>query len=412
MAGMTRAPRQHSAPDRGGAPQRGGQGQGGPGMQQPGMQGQGKPDGSPRWMRFLQGTQGNSAVIEAISGRRMAEEEASAALEQDAEQDLDAQGAEAGAQADAQAAENDGQGKKTPKRPTGTLGPVWDQHKTRTVDLRQKLSPGLQHELKSFKAHYEKHKARYEKIGKEAGVPAALVGAIHWRECSGDFTKYLHQGDPLGKPARRVPKNIPLFHDFDKAAVHALKMKSGIRDAVGLDENTRDPTAVATYAEAYNGLGYHNRGKSSPYVYSGTEEYTRGKYVKDGVFSSRTVDQQIGVLAMMGSVGGLDGMSVDPSKKGEERTPSEAWDRMRKQGKLLKRGEKSEAVRYLQQLLKAAGQKLGIDGDFGRGTAGAVSRFQKANGIHPSGEVDRSTADALEKFRDAITADEKDEKKA
>jgi len=37
-----------------------------------------------------------------------------------------------------------------------------------------------------------------------------------------------------------------------------------------------------TFAETFNGLGYSKNGHVSPYLYSGTDAYSSGKYVKDG----------------------------------------------------------------------------------------------------------------------------------
>jgi len=54
----------------------------------------------------------------------------------------------------------------------------------------------------------------------------------------------------------------------------------------------------------------------------------------------------------------------------------------------LRRGSSGEAVRQLQQALKAVGYDPGaIDGDFGSRTETAVKAFQKAQGIAPDGVV-------------------------
>ena len=48
--------------------------------------------------------------------------------------------------------------------------------------------------------------------------------------------------------------------------------------------------------ESFNGTGYrkyHNQ--QSAYVFSGSNHYEKGKYVKDGVFDKNHVSQQIGV---------------------------------------------------------------------------------------------------------------------
>ena len=60
----------------------------------------------------------------------------------------------------------------------------------------------------------------------------------------------------------------------------------------------------------------------------------------------------------------------------------------------LQKGDKGDAVRYLQTLLLEHGQKLpkfGVDGDFGNETLKAVKAFQKANGLKQDGIVGKTT---------------------
>ncbi len=59
---------------------------------------------------------------------------------------------------------------------------------------------------------------------------------------------------------------------------------------------------MATYAEYYNGLGYYKRGRPSPYVFSGTDQYRRGKYVADGRYSRGARDRQLGVATMIQAI--------------------------------------------------------------------------------------------------------------
>lgn len=281
------------------------------------------------------------------------------------------------------------------KEPTGTLAEVKARHTERLKGgLALTMDAGLAYEMTNFKEHWTEHKARYEAVAAEAGVPAELIAAIHWRECSGSFNKYLHQGDPLGKAATHVPTNIPIFHDWHEAAVHALTMddKAAHRDNLGLTAQTDDPATLATYAEAYNGLGYHNRDTVSPYVYSGTDAYSSGKYVADSQYSSTAVDKQLGVITMMGAIGGMD-ITL------EELTASTAWKRVEAGTLVLKRGVRGKAaelaVTALQEKLKAAGQQLGVDGDFGSGTERALKAFQSSKGLAQTGVVDAGTLSAL-----------------
>jgi lysozyme family protein/peptidoglycan hydrolase-like protein with peptidoglycan-binding domain len=175
---------------------------------------------------------------------------------------------------------------------------VYKKHDAQVDQADLKLD-GHDWSVKQFTAIWEKNQARYEAVAAKTSIPAKLIAALHFRESSGSFSTYLHQGDPLGKPAVNWPSNIPVFYVWEDAAVHALNMKASIRKDLGLDANTTDMATIATFAEYYNGLGYHNKGKASPYVYSGTDQYDKGKYVRDGVYDAKVKDQQLGVLAMV-----------------------------------------------------------------------------------------------------------------
>ena len=62
----------------------------------------------------------------------------------------------------------------------------------------------------------------------------------------------------------------------------------------------------------------------------------------------------------------------------------------------LQKGSKGEDVRALQQRLKDLGYLSGtVDGDFGKGTAGAVSAFQTKAGLEATGIADDATQKAL-----------------
>lgn len=181
---------------------------------------------------------------------------------------------------------------------------VYKKHKGQLADFDLKLTSGLKYGVDKFKELYEANRKRYEAVAAQTGIPATLIAAIHFRESSGNFNTYLHQGDPLGRPPVHWPTNIPTFHKWEDAAVHALKMKGSIKKDLGMTKDTSDLASMATFAEYYNGLGYHNRGRVSPYVYSGTNEYSKGKYVADGKFDPDYVDKQVGVIALVESVSG------------------------------------------------------------------------------------------------------------
>jgi len=53
--------------------------------------------------------------------------------------------------------------------------------------------------------------------------------------------------------------------------------------------------------EKYNGTGYlrYHSDVNSPYLWSGTQHYRKGKYVADGRFSSAAIDKQLGTCSLL-----------------------------------------------------------------------------------------------------------------
>lgn len=168
------------------------------------------------------------------------------------------------------------------------------------------LSFGQGQDLQLFLINWGRNRGRYQAVANLANVPAPLIAALHWREAGG-YTKpdlwgrYLHQGDPLGRPAVNIPAfpEVPVFREWEPAAVHALNMKSALRVRLGITAETRDINLLCEFAENYNGLGYRRKGLPSPYVLAGSTGYEKGKYVADGKFDPNAVDRQLGVLVML-----------------------------------------------------------------------------------------------------------------
>jgi lysozyme family protein len=142
-------------------------------------------------------------------------------------------------------------------------------------------------------------KARYQAIEAKTGVPWFVIAVTHERESSQDWSRSLAQGDPWNRTSTHVPKGRGPFASFEDAAVDALK-----NCAPYAARNTDwSVGGLLTMLEQYNGLGYFNRGTPSPYIWSGTDQYVKGKYVADGKFDPNVVDRQLGcaglILAMM-----------------------------------------------------------------------------------------------------------------
>lgn len=63
--------------------------------------------------------------------------------------------------------------------------------------------------------------------------------------------------------------------------------------------DSKDMAAMLSFAEVYNGLGYFNKGVVSPYIYSGTNLYKKGKFVSDGSYNASVTDKQPGVYILI-----------------------------------------------------------------------------------------------------------------
>ncbi|MFG3591907.1 hypothetical protein [Bradyrhizobium sp. RDI18] len=145
-------------------------------------------------------------------------------------------------------------------------------------------------------------KARYQAVSARTGVPWPAIAVIHERECSQDWTGSLAQGDPWNRVSVHVPAGRGPFRSWEEAAMDAL-----VNCAPYAARNTDwSAGGTLTLLERYNGLGYAARGRPSPYVWSGTDQYSCGKYVRDGVYDPNVVDRQLGCAGMLKAMMALD----------------------------------------------------------------------------------------------------------
>ncbi|SHL17569.1 hypothetical protein SAMN05444266_102315 [Chitinophaga jiangningensis] len=130
-------------------------------------------------------------------------------------------------------------------------------------------------------------------------IPWYFIACVHYLECSFSFKKHLHNGDPLTGYTVQVPAGRPKVghpppFTFEESAVDALKL-------MGFDKVTSWKLPfILRKLEAYNGFGYfkyHNM--NSPYLWSYSNHYTKGKYVKDGKFDKDAVSAQLGSAVIL-----------------------------------------------------------------------------------------------------------------
>lgn len=143
------------------------------------------------------------------------------------------------------------------------------------------------------------NKARYEKIAGGIGCPWWFVGVIHMMEGGLSFQKHLHNGDPLTARTKNVPALRPKTGNppftFEESALDALTF-------MGFKANKDWSVAYVLYRlEGFNGYGYRQYHPTvlSPYLWSFTNHYVKGKYVADGKWNGEAVSQQLGIAAVL-----------------------------------------------------------------------------------------------------------------
>lgn len=161
-------------------------------------------------------------------------------------------------------------------------------------------------------------KARYETVASETNVPWWVIAVIHERESSQSWSASLAQGDPWDRVSTHVPKGRGPFTSWEAAAVDALK----VCPPYASKWTDWSAGGAMTLLEQYNGLGYFHKGLPSPYVWSGTDQYVKGKYVRDGVFDPNEVDEQLGCAGLVLTMRVLDPSILTEPKPTPEPTPA------------------------------------------------------------------------------------------
>jgi lysozyme family protein len=145
-------------------------------------------------------------------------------------------------------------------------------------------------------------KPRYVAVETATGVPWFVVAVIHERESAQNWFAGLAQGDPWNRVSLHVPAGRGPFKSWEEAAIDAL-----VHCAPYLARNKDwSIQSTLTRLEEYNGLGYAARGVPSPYVWSGTDQYKCGKYIRDGVYDSAAIDAQPGCAGLLLAIMALD----------------------------------------------------------------------------------------------------------
>jgi len=139
------------------------------------------------------------------------------------------------------------------------------------------------------------HESLYRAVQLETKIPWQVVACIHFRESNQDFTKHLHNGDPLSSRTTHVPEGRPTTGEppfsWQDSAIDAL---SGIWKPLAWNL-----AGWLEFMERYNGIGYQKHGINTPYLWDFTSQYTAGLFVADGSFNPVKTESRPGCVALL-----------------------------------------------------------------------------------------------------------------
>ena len=139
----------------------------------------------------------------------------------------------------------------------------------------------------------------YAAVEKLTNVPWFVIAIFNNLEAGLRVDRHLHNGDKLTGRTTHVPPGRPALGNppftWVESAADALTFH---------DLDTWKDWSVAGIAfklELFNGTGYRRRHPhvKSPYLWSFSNIYVKGKYVADGTFSQDAVSQQCGGMVLL-----------------------------------------------------------------------------------------------------------------
>ncbi len=154
-------------------------------------------------------------------------------------------------------------------------------------------------EVENIISKINANKDRYLTVAENVKIPWYFVAVIHNMESSLDFTKHLHNGDPLRTRTVHAPKGHP------KTGEPPFKWEQRAADALQLNKLHKwedwSLPGILYKLEEYNGWGYrlYHRHILSPYLWSFSRHYTSGKYVSDGEWSETALSKQAGAAVLL-----------------------------------------------------------------------------------------------------------------
>lgn len=162
--------------------------------------------------------------------------------------------------------------------------------------------------VKQMVAKAQAMKNVYAGISASTGAPWWFIAGIHQMESTYRTSRHLHNGDPLTAKTVRVPKGRPVSgappFTWAESAADAFDHAK----LTGLQDWSL-PRALWRW-ERYNGFGYRKRGVPTPYLWSFSNHYLKGKFTSDGFYDGNAASAQCGAATMLKALAAVDA-SID-----------------------------------------------------------------------------------------------------
>lgn len=207
----------------------------------------------------------------------------------------------------------------------GTNRLAENTRKWRDMKIKPSFWPAAQKFARRALAHKGEYVAISEEIKRRHGyhIPWWFIPLVHERECVkgvDNWTCNIAQGCRYNVKCNVIPYSGP-FSSFVEAAIDALV----VQHPHAAKNTNWSGGGTLTKAEEYNGLGYYRMGKTNPYLFSGTDQYIKGKYVADKKYDPNVVDTQLGVAISLKALMELDpSIQLDGNLPKQEKAPQTA----------------------------------------------------------------------------------------
>jgi lysozyme family protein len=174
-------------------------------------------------------------------------------------------------------------------------------YKNHLVDLFETcvIRPERKDDVKWYADKCLARKQSYEAVAIPLDIPWYVIAIIHAMEASFSWYKWLANGNPLTGPCTDVPIGLGKGESFPISWERAATLSAQYD---GLDKITDWSLGNLLYrVMCFNGTGYIAKGIETPYLWSFSNHYTKGKYVKDGPdgWDANAISEQCGAALVL-----------------------------------------------------------------------------------------------------------------